>query len=566
MKKILLLFLTPLSLNLGSQNIITGPGSSDPPYVIPSISSSTVTSIITAGNSVGSFVFCGTPDGLGAFDNGDGSFTLLVNHEFNSNAGNVRSHGSTGAFVTKLNINKSTLAVNSANDLILNVHIWNGTSYNLFNSSNPSPSAALGRFCSGDLPAPLAFYNPATGKGSTEKIYLNGEETGNEGRAFAHIVTGTTAGNSYELPYLGKCNIENAVARPYATDKTVVAVNDDSYPGQVYIYIGNKSTLGTEIEKAGLSGGKLYGIAIKNLPDELNSSVPVSGTTFSLVNLGQVQSISGTSLNTLSNNLSVTNFFRPEDGAWDPSHPEDYYFVTTNTYNDPSRLWRLRFNDLQNPETGGTVKAVLAGTEGHKMLDNIAIDRHGFILMQEDVGNVSRLGKIWQYNIKSGGLTEISHHDPSRFLSGGANFLTEDEESSGIIDAHEILGPGMFLLSDMAHYPIPAPVVEGGQILALYNPASALADLKEFKDDGSLEIFPNPASSFVTVRIKNCEINKINVRLYDMNGKLTIPAISEQVNSEGTFKMNVSGIAPGKYILKVICDDKEKQTELLINH
>ncbi|MDX2191231.1 MAG: esterase-like activity of phytase family protein, partial [Bacteroidota bacterium] len=50
------------------------------------------------------------------------------------------------------------------------------------------------------------------------------------------------------------------------------------------------------------------------------------------------------------------------------------------------------------------------------------------------------------------------------------NFLTNDEEASGIIDASDILGRGYYLLVDQAHYPIAGSVYEGGQILALYVP------------------------------------------------------------------------------------------------
>ena len=48
----------------------------------------------------------------------------------------------------------------------------------------------LNRFCSADLPAGTAFFNPATGKGldpAVARLFLNGEETSN-GRAFAHDV------------------------------------------------------------------------------------------------------------------------------------------------------------------------------------------------------------------------------------------------------------------------------------------------------------------------------------------------------------------------------------------
>jgi len=40
----------------------------------------------------------------------------------------------------------------------------------------------------------------------------------------------------------------------------------------------------------------------------------------------------------------------------------------------------------------------------------------------------------------------VAQHDPLRFLTGAPLFLTQDEESSGIIDATSILGPGWFLL------------------------------------------------------------------------------------------------------------------------
>ncbi|MBL7976031.1 MAG: choice-of-anchor D domain-containing protein, partial [Candidatus Kapabacteria bacterium] len=108
--------------------------------------------------------------------------------------------------------------------------------------------------------------------------------------------------------------------------------------------------------------------------------------------------------------------------------------------------------------------------EGQQMLDNMTIDKYGHILLQEDVGNNAHNGKIWQYTIATDELKQIAQHDATRFISGGANFLTQDEESSGIIDVQNILGAGMFLTVDQAHYPIPGELVEGGQLLAYFNP------------------------------------------------------------------------------------------------
>ena len=139
-------------------------------------------------------------------------------------------------------------------------------------------------------------------------------------------------------------------------------------------------------------------------------------------------------------------------------------------------MWRLRFYDINNPEFGGTITAVLDGSENQRMLDNAGMDGYGNILLQEDPGGQTHTAKIWQYNIATDALTLIADHDPNRFISGGPNFLTQDEESSGIIDVQSILGPGWFIFYDQAHYSLPGPVVDGGQLLAFYNPASAAAN------------------------------------------------------------------------------------------
>lgn len=472
MKKNLQSLLVGLGMTGALSAQVTGPSSSQSPYLTPLVSGYSVTSILTATDVVGGYTMCGTPDGTGIFDNNDGTFTLLMNHEFGATAGTVHAHGAAGTFVSKWVINKTTKAVVSGADLIQNLNLWNGSSYVTYNSTSPSTLAAMARFCSGDLAPVTAYYNAANGKGTQARIFLNGEENGNEGRAFGHIASGSAAGNSYELPYLGKLSYENAVASPYMSDKTIVASTDDQTPGQVYIYIGTKTNTGLDIDKAGLTNGKVYGISVSGYLTETNTMVPAANTTFSLVDLGQVNAITGASLNTMSNNLGVTNFLRPEDGCWNPSNPREFYFVTTNSFSSPSRLWRLSFTDINNPENGGTITAVLDGTEGQKMLDNMTIDNSGHIYLQEDVGNNAHNGKIWIYDIATDVATQVFEHDQTRFITGGANFLTQDEEASGVIDAQAILGAGWFLAVDQAHYSIPGQVVEGGQILTFYSPAT----------------------------------------------------------------------------------------------
>lgn len=450
---------------------ITGLSSSQAPYLVPTVQGAYFKAIATTGDAVFGYKMCGTPDGIGAFDNGNGTFTMVVNHEFGNSSGIARAHGSAGAFISKWVINKSDLSVVSGSDLIQRVNLWNpGTSsYTTYFTGSPMP-AGFNRFCSADMPAVSAFYNEATGLGTKERIFMNGEESGTEGRGFAHVVTGPEAGTTYELPYLGKFSWENAIANPATGDKTVVAGTDDATPGQVYFYIGTKQSTGNEIEKAGLTGGKLYGPSVSGMLNESNSSIPAAGTTFTMADLGTVQNMTGASLQTNSNNQGVTQFLRPEDGAWDPNNPNDFYFATTNGFGSNSRLWKMHFNDLNNIPAGGTITAVLEGSEGQQMFDNITIDNFGHIMLVEDVGNNAHLGKLWQYDIATDVLKQVGVHDSTRFKSGAANYLTQDEEASGVLDVQEILGPGMFLIDDQAHYGISGELVEGGQLLAYFNP------------------------------------------------------------------------------------------------
>ncbi|CAN5124208.1 hypothetical protein BH18ACT12_BH18ACT12_16530 [soil metagenome] len=98
-------------------------------------------------------------------------------------------------------------------------------------------------------------------------------------------------------------------------------------------------------------------------PAEPAAGIP-SGTPFTLHNLGSRVGTSGAKLEADSDAGLVTEFLRPEDGAWDPTNPNDFYFVTTNSFTTPSRLWRLSFADPANPAAGGTIDMVLRRDRG----------------------------------------------------------------------------------------------------------------------------------------------------------------------------------------------------------
>ncbi len=329
---------------------ITGSSSSQSPYLVSTNSHVTIELILTVGDSIGGYKMAGIPDGLGAYDNGDGTFTVLMNHEIPGGLGAVRAHGANGAFVSQWVIDKTTLQVQSGHDLIQHVFVA-ADGFSVDHSAANGNGIVFSRFCSADLADPSAFYNAVSGLGyNGGRLYLNGEETGVEGRPMAHIASGAEAGNSYELASLGNMAYENLLANPHTGDKTVVAVTDDGQNGQVYFYYGDKQSTGSAIDKAGLTGGHLFGIKVADFAatsdNAPNSTTPLGAdeqSAFTLVDLGDVSGMTGAQLDQASENAGVASFLRPEDGAWDTINPNRFYFVTTNAFNSPSQLWAADF-------------------------------------------------------------------------------------------------------------------------------------------------------------------------------------------------------------------------------
>ncbi|MDB5601912.1 MAG: hypothetical protein JWN71_3956 [Xanthobacteraceae bacterium] len=463
---------------------IKGPSSSTTPYLVSVDSHISFESLLTTGDSpdvksdgVTPWRMVGIPDGLGAFDNGNGTFTLLMNQELGNTVGITRDHGFAGAFVSKLVIDTATLKVLDASD-----QIQHGFTYDVASHSYVAQTAAFNRFCSADLADTSAFYNPATGLGyNGGRLFLNGEESGVEGRAFAHFVTGTEAGNSYELASLSNMSYENLVANAHTGDKTVVAATDDGTNGQVYFYSGDKHATGTALEQAGLTGGHLFGMKVAEIVDETTAANPLgvdNKSSFSTVDLGDVSGMTGAQIDAASEAAGVTSFLRPEDGSWDTVNHNRFYFVTTDAFNAPSRLWAADFVDAAHVELGGTIKLLLDGTEGQQMMDNITVNKDGKVIIQEDPGNQDHLAKVWEYDPTTDHLTLLAQHDPNLFdpnLNGtgipGAGFLTRDEESSGVIDVTDILGSAgqyAYLLDTQVHKVVGGELVEGGQLMVMY--------------------------------------------------------------------------------------------------
>ncbi len=493
-----------------------GPSSSDTPYVVMTEPGWDVISLLTVGDRVPrqggkageTYRMVGTPDGLGAFDNGDGTFTVLMNHEIAEHKGVVRAHGAKGAFVSRWVIRKNDLSVTGGSDLIREVNIWQDGQY--LNPLKPKTGGAvtLSRFCSADLSPRSAFFNKASGKGFNGLIFMNGEEKGPEGRAFAHIASGPNTGVSWQLPRLGKFSWENAVAHPASGDLTLVFGTDDATPGQVYLYVGEKQKKGNEIERAGLTNGRLFGIKVSGIARTSRDEEIQDRTAFALADLGDVSNLTGAQLQRASIDAGVTEFLRPEDAAWDTRNPNVLYFVTTDRFDSSkisagsdkarTRLYKLEFFDVRKPQEGGLIYTLIDGSDPRiQMFDNITVNGEGHILIQEDPGNQFYNAKTWLYDADARKLTQIAMSDPQRFGDVGADSVvtpgddrikpantegvnfSRDEENSGVIEITELLkgskryeaGRRYYLAVNQAHFKSnDEELVEGGQMYLMVGP------------------------------------------------------------------------------------------------
>jgi hypothetical protein len=447
-----------------------------PVYVEAVATSATLTPFASAGDMVGTYLVPGIPDGLGVVKNGN-SLRIITNHEWSATnavaAGRTTAGGLvSGSFLSDMTYDLKTQKVTKAVDLFKDV-VWYDYTTGKYGQTPVAPAGALvkdsfgtlnhsyllNRFCSGSLAPAGSFFDKASGYGFTDAVFLAGEEGGDESRAFA---TNLTNGQLVQLPALGLAAWENVIPAPNKGKTTVLMTNEDgsATDSQQWMYVGTKTKTGAWYEKAGFTNGKSYvvaaaaGAAVANDAEirtkyGKNKPFPISFAEVNIKANGKDQNIEA--------NAKGIEFARVEDGHFDPKKPNDYYFVTTQSDSDPlnkavaattpnpatptvsrdgGALWRIRFKDVSKPLSGATLELLLDGSESIYMSkpDNISVDSFGNVLIQEDPGNNAHLARIVSYRISDGKVGTIAQFKAEYFTSTGASFITQDEESSGIVD------------------------------------------------------------------------------------------------------------------------------------
>ena len=285
-------------------------------------------------------------------------------------------------------------------------------------------------------------------------------------------------GETQQLPRLGLFAHENTKPAYNRSDTTLAIGTEDTAHGQLHVYEGTKQADGNAFDRAGLTNGTRHVLDLvdenvstdSDFRAEYGKGRPVE---FDLAEVDWDQSGPGQNEEAQEKGLTLN---RIEDGAWDPRRPETFYFTTTaggkgaTPERDGGGLWRLTFDDIEQPRRGGTIELLLDGSEAPHLNgpDNIDIDASGNLLIQEDPDENPHLARVVAYDIATGARGVLAGFDPDLFGADSANLITVDEESSGIIDAEQVIGPGWFLFDAQVHERSQDPDnVELGQLLAM---------------------------------------------------------------------------------------------------
>jgi hypothetical protein len=450
-----------------------------PVYLIPASDGASLAVIATTGDTISNEILRGVPDGMGAMKNKDGTLTLLSNHEISTSAdfANKKDTGTWGSSISKMTFDPATKKITKMENWMKSMSYynyatekWGSTWEQSLPVGTPATDAygaiigtnGINRLCSGDLvPAGGFAYTEKDSKtkksvtyGYKGAVYMTGEEGSDEqSRAFAFDADG----NGIQLPKMGLAPWENLLTKPGTGKATIVMGNEDgnATDSQLYMYVGTKQNTGANFaEKAGLTNGKLYTIALENYRTDNAVRTAAKGTKIK-VGFNEVNTNPKFGKLATMSQANGTTFSRIEDGEFDSKNPNVFYFVTTESNKDPlattprpgatysrdgGALWKMTFADAKDPFKGATMEMLLNGTEAPYLTkpDNLTIDGD-YILIQEDPGNNAHIARLVAYRISDGKLAEIAKFDEQYFITGAAKFITQDEESSGIINVNKFL-------------------------------------------------------------------------------------------------------------------------------
>jgi Bacterial protein of unknown function (DUF839) len=448
-----------------------------PPYLVATAPGVVVDPILSTGDIVGSYQMSGIPDGLGAYaidddddddghrgddDGDDESFVVVMNHELGRSFPNTPP--GVDARISRLEIDRKTRSVHDAEYLFTGLE-------------------GFERFCSSTLllKSGRPFY--FTGE---EAVPMAGQPPG-PAHDGSSIVLDPDTGMWRETAHFGHLQHENVV--PLELKKWVFLTSEDDFrpglPSYLYAYIADSFN-------RGLRGrdGSLYVWKADNPAKNQNSAV-VKGESIPghFVPIPQDENANSTALKDAAAARDAFRFDRLEDIAVRPDIKGRTYIADTGKAppGQPAARGRIYQFDIDPRDpTEATLKMILNGdapdNDDIYNPDNMDASKR-VLVIQEDRESAFRdppfsggYGRVLVYDFRSKTLRSVARVNTPAPLRPGT------WESSGVIDARDVLGKNWWLLDVQAHSttaPQPGPTLtpnssqgEDGQLLAIKIPGS----------------------------------------------------------------------------------------------
>ena len=436
--------------------------------------------IISVGDTlVSGFVFDSIPDGISLVRHGKGTVDLYVNHETSLVPFPGTLTDFTNSHVDLLKLHQKSAGVLDAVDAI------------------PS-EANFQRFCSNYLATEAEGFDRSilfTNEEATDIVNRQGlawpvpNPDGSQPEQAGVVVALDIESGEFRAIYgMGRHNHENSVAIP-GFDDLVVLSGDDTFSApssQLYSYIASDTDALWDDEGAlwafvGEEGFNDYGDLA--LGDDITGEfIPVPRN----VAVGDQNA-----LESWSNANNVFQFIRIEDIAYDRGDPHVVYFADTGeprAIADPAtgRLQRGPSGTM-GPYPNGRIFRMVLDDEDPTQVDSLSVlidaDPLGAgnplamhqpdnlettadsLLIQEDPGSHNQFSlsnpagvgaRVWKYDLSSGALDAVIEVDQSLDEAAGYDIDPSAAanlgawESSGIVDASSIWGPGWFLIDVQA--------------------------------------------------------------------------------------------------------------------
>lgn len=459
----------------------TGVKTTKPAYLVRTAPGVVVDKILSTGDVVPqgqtpAYQMSGIPDGLGAYSNkkhdehgrhhGRGNlastYTVLMNHELGTTFPGQPPGVNTR--ISKLTIDRATNSVLSAK------YVFTG-------------HEGFERFCSATLEiihgTPWYF----TGEEAIDGI-PPAPRAGHDGSS---IAMNARTGQWWETAHFGHLQHENIV--PTKLSKWFFLTTDDDFrPGQdayLYAYIAKSF-------KAAITGdpskGSLY---VWVADDGIQSTDIHKGETLTgrFVPISQAENANSVTLKQAAVARGAFKFDRLEDAALYRPKKGRYYFADTGKAPRTIRGRIYQFDVNPGHPTRASLKVILDGDAGDDIFnpDNIDTSMRS-IVIQEDrespfrgpvppippAGDNDGYNRVLVYDIAAETLLPVARVATPATLRPGT------WESSGVINAFRILGPGWWLTDVQAHVttaPQPGPTLvlnsssgEDGQLQAVYIP------------------------------------------------------------------------------------------------